>query len=205
MPSRRGRAQVERGRSTRLGRVAPQNGDWSRHTLAMDSELFIQLLGVFGLGSLLTMAVSMREQKRQFRASVITAVGRVEDARWASEASSNFSTAAHELQTAALMAGLPREVVQAYLILAQAAFSESWADFEEKGVEGLYPGSIHPDHSNIVRRAAELIIQQVWSPWRSLLWWRRGEALKLVAEAERIPKFARRVAAGKTLWGVAAD
>ena len=166
----------------------------------MNAALLIQLLGAFGLGSLLVLAINLREQRRQFRADVLTALGRSERERWATDGKSNFTEAAHELQNAALLAGLRRQPVLAYLVLAQAALNESLDDYDQKGGHPeLYPGSMNASHADLVRRAAEEIVRLVWNPWRTLAW-RRKEPGRILEEAERLPAFAQRVALARKVW-----
>ena len=86
-----------------------------------------------------------------------------------------FRIGAHDLETAALIARVPRPAVKQYILLAEAARSYSLDDYEDKdGDEDMGAGAIHRDLATVVEESAEVITQLAWNPWVSRAKYRKS-------------------------------
>lgn len=132
----------------------------------VDIANLVSLAGALGLGSVLGQFLMAGGQRRQTRAEVLRALGDVESSRWAGDEkpAMPFSVAMRELDTAALLARVPREAVVHYKLLAQAGF---WASVEswEQYPDPEFGGGIETDLATIIREAAAEISSLVWRPW----------------------------------------
>lgn len=121
------------------------------------------LLGTLGIGSVAGQYVTSAKDRRSARAEVLNALGAVESARWAphTEGAPSFRDAARALQTAALVARVPRALLVEYLQLAQAA---CWRSFEkwEEDPDPEYGGGISADFADAVRQAARSLSDVIW-------------------------------------------
>ncbi len=122
------------------------------------------LLGALGVGSVAGQYLSGAKDRRSARAEVLNALSAVESARWAphTEGEPSFRVAAHQLQTAALVARVPRALLVEYLQLAQAASWLSILDWED-GPDSEFAGSINTEFSNAVRQAARSLSDVIWA------------------------------------------
>lgn len=155
----------------------------------MDAALLVQLLGVFGLGSIFAQALSTVGERRKYRADVLHALGRTERARWhpRPDGELSFQDLARELETAALLAGVPQSVVRTYVVVAHAASLESSDSYDE------YPdqegGSISTDHADAARSGARILAEVAWHPWLAGFSARR-RAARLTKVVEGLPDFS---------------
>jgi hypothetical protein len=102
--------------------------------------------------------------RRELRAKVLDGLATVERERWASsEDRSAFRAAIVQLRGAGLVAGLDRELLDAYVVAAAACFGRSLRSWEESGgdPEG---GTISMPLSYYVRDCAEAVRAYVWHP-----------------------------------------
>jgi hypothetical protein len=108
-------------------------------------------------------------------------VADVETARWAGPGKREpFHPALRELDTAALLARIPRDAVTHYKLLAQAGYwvsAESW----EESPDPEWGGEIPATFANLIREAAGELSHLVWSPWLA----RRGLKRRIKARERR--------------------
>jgi hypothetical protein len=139
------------------------------------TQLLGGALGGALASSVLGPLIAQRRERRDVRADVLRAIGAVERARWAPFERDDFRATLIDLRSAALVAGVNREAVDRYVDLAQVAHQvsadtwEKWRD-EEGRSEGAIPGSL----SNLTTRAAMLLTDEVWHPYRRRWSIRRG-------------------------------
>jgi hypothetical protein len=103
----------------------------------MDLSGIGPIIGALGIGSLATQYLMAARSRRELRGAVLKELTAVERARWVGSAGCGdwreFRTALHSVETAALVARIPRRAVQHYLVFAQAARWLSEESFEERG------------------------------------------------------------------------
>lgn len=140
----------------------------------------VAVLGVLGVGSILGQYVGSAKDRRQARAGVLSALANTESGRWSGPdpkmSLDEFQTSLRELQTAALIARLPRDAVREYAVLAQAArwvSQESWEQAAEP-VDGSWGIDAHLAQG--VREAARAITVMAWTSRPTHAWrWRRAQ------------------------------
>ena len=147
----------------------------------------MSLIGALGFGSVIGQWFGAGKDRRSTRAAVLRAIPAVEHARWYREGSEKdgraLTQATRDLETAALIAKLPRPPVRLYVQLATASLLESNVDAEPRG-DPEY-GSINMQLSEVVLGAAALVSDTAWaSPLTRWFWLRR-----------RIRKLEREIAA----------
>lgn len=140
----------------------------------MDWEILGPLLGGLGIGSVVSTTISTYltsgQSRRTGRGAVLAALSEVEEARWVDPDDliqySTFQTRCRALETAALIARVPRDAVQHYLIYAHAArirSQENWDDHGAKEVGGF----VEPEVDKNARDAATALTNVIWRPWLS--------------------------------------
>lgn len=163
----------------------------------MEIANLISLLGVLGLGSVLTQFLMAGGQRRQTRAEVLRAIGDVESTRWAGgeEPSAPLHVTMRELDTAALLARVPREAVVHYKVLAQAGYwasVDSWEEYPDPE----FGGGIDSKFATIIREAASELSSLVWRPWVGRLGLKkrikRREARAAAVDNQRIVRYLKR-------------
>jgi hypothetical protein len=167
--------------------------------LATALPLVVSVLGVLGVGTIIGQWFAGGKDRRAARAAVLAELGEVEAARWArgddeSAERTAFQTAIRQLQTAALIARLPRRPVVLYsqLALVSLWYTRSQLDlYDDPEASGL-PG----DFALIVREAAEMISKAAWaSPATRWIWLpRRQRQVAGRAQAIEHPELARFIA-----------
>jgi hypothetical protein len=140
-----------------------------------------------GVGSLLTQAVSRSGERRTLRAKVREELWNVEVLRWAVEAdqettqkqSADLRSARRRLHSAAMLAHLPRELIEKYDQLALAALASS-KDSLARGEPNGVPGVVN----DCVLAAYGLICDLLWRPTITRLTypWRFKKLRKIVSE-----------------------
>jgi hypothetical protein len=131
-----------------------------------DLNAAVSAIGGLGAGSVLAQYLSAGKDRRSSRATALEALGQVEDSRWVPrpKGAPSFALAARSLQTAALLAHVPRRLLTEYLVLSQAAYWMSNKAFNE----GRYPedegGAINAELSRAVREAAQGLADILWAP-----------------------------------------
>jgi hypothetical protein len=129
------------------------------------------LIGALGIGSVLGTWLTGGQARREVRSKVLAALAETEQKRWAGDGNYHeFNIAVRRLETAALVARVPRKVVLHYVVLAQTANYLSRENYEELGGdEDMGAGAINGYYAGHVRDAAEIITLCVWRPWWSKL------------------------------------
>lgn len=156
------------------------------------------VVGALGVGSVAGQFVGGSRDRRQSRAAVLAALSDVESARWVSgESTKGFIAAARDLQTAALIARLPRDPVHEYVALAQAAWWQSVADAEDNpGRE--FVGSVDGFLAEAVEAAARGIAGMAWSSRLRRRWIWRRTAKAIAANLERVQSLGAQRAVERT-------
>ena len=123
------------------------------------------LLGTLGIGSVVGQYLSDAKDRRTARAEVLHALSVVESARWAPrlEGEPSFRDASRQLQTAALIARVPRRLLVEYLTLAQAAAWLSAESWRESGGDE-YGNGIDGYLGDSVRFGAQGLADLIWAP-----------------------------------------
>lgn len=128
------------------------------------------LLGGLGAGSIISQYANSGKARRELRSAVLEAIVRLEQERWAHEHDSadypKYIAALRGLETAALVARIPRDAVLHYVVFADTARRLSEDEFREFD-DDLWAGPIDGYFDNLVRDSARLLTTLVWSPWRS--------------------------------------
>lgn len=144
----------------------------------------VAILGVLGVGSILGQYIGSSKDRREARAQVLGALSDAERGRWIGTdgpiARSEFETSVRKLQTAALIARLPRDAAWEYAVLSQAA---RWASEEawEQDPDPETGGGIDKYLADANREAATAISALAWS-WGPTQTWRWRRAKKRIDE-----------------------
>lgn len=168
----------------------------------LDTSSVVSVLGALGIGSFVGQYLIGSQQRREVRGAVLRHLEQAESARWAGEAhppgSPTLQTAMRDLETAALIARIPRKAVMHYKLLAYTGWFLS-SDDAEQNPDAEYAGGINGDFANIIRAAAGEVSRLVWSPWlgRLGLTTRLNAQLKAVdaiddAGVKNLLKYARK-------------
>ncbi|HEY0227316.1 MAG TPA: hypothetical protein VGC05_13195, partial [Mycobacterium sp.] len=133
----------------------------------MDVLQWVPLLGALGVGSVIGNYIGAGSARREVRSGVLKSMAATESRRWAGTSDyRDFVIAVRDLETAALIARVPRHAVRHYLVLAEAARHLSDASFEQfGGGDELGAGGIDGYFADVVRAAAEAITRLAWRPW----------------------------------------
>jgi hypothetical protein len=125
-------------------------------------------LGGAALQSVLDPLLGQRHLRRDLRANVVRAVARVEERRWATARQESFGEAVIELRTAALVAGLQREPMEAYVEIASGAraLAERTA-IRHDNEPALRGGLIPTEMGDLAQHAATLLVSIAWHPYRT--------------------------------------
>jgi hypothetical protein len=126
----------------------------------VDLSAIATLIGGLGIGSTVAGYLTSGQSRREVRGAVLQRLADVETARWVGPPDAidypTFRSACHALETAALIARVPRDAVQHYLRYARAARMSSqsnWDRYAETEVGGFIVGEL----SEVVSDAAELL------------------------------------------------
>lgn len=153
----------------------------------MDVLQWVPLLTALGISGLIVGWAGAGKARREVRSGVLKALAATESSRWANGVNyREFNTAIRELETAALVARVPRNAIQHYSVLAEAARRLSDDSYEEHdGDEEMGAGAINGYYANLVRDGAEIITRLAWHPVRSRV--RLTKDLKfLIAQVEEL-------------------
>lgn len=131
----------------------------------MDVETIASVLGLLGLGSILTQYVSGGSQRRQARSEVLRALSRAESSRWEGPSDHPvFGDSMRELEVAAPIARLPQVTISHYILLASVGRSISAQRWEEEG-DPEFGGAIPSDLADLVTDAACDVAKLAWHPF----------------------------------------
>jgi hypothetical protein len=121
------------------------------------------------VGGVLGPFVMASKERRQARAHVAERLETVERSRWALDGvtKAEFRTARTDFAAAALVARVPRTIVERYVELAKLArrLSDRSAE-DESGSE--HGGGIPSEIDWLVKDAARMVTAHVWAPTRAL-------------------------------------
>ena len=140
----------------------------------------VTILGALGVGSIFGQYLIGGQQRREIRSRVLSALEKLEDVRWSEGpgTQSRFPEARHQLETAALIARVPRHVVSHYILLAEAAWRMSERHWEEKP-DLPESGAIDIVYANLVTEAAGDLAHCAWSPWFAITLTKRRAAKRM--------------------------
>lgn len=145
--------------------------------MSLDALQFVSgALGGALVSATIAPLIAQRHERRDLRANVLRAISHVERTRWAPTNWNEFRDAVVTLRAAALVAAANREVVDYYLVLAQIAYAESTNDFDET-IDPDYTGGLDSRFADLVRDAAETLVDHLWRPIRK----RRAVKIALAA------------------------
>jgi hypothetical protein len=126
-------------------------------------------VGGLGVGSAIGTWFGAGRARREVRSDVLKALATTESKRWAEDPDSHdypeFVTAVRGLETAALIARLPRRAVLHYVVLADAARHLSGDSVDYLPAENDFWGPIDGRFDTLVRDAAEVLTGLTWRPW----------------------------------------
>lgn len=147
----------------------------------MATELWQVVVGGV-LGGVAAPYLTSARDRREARARVAEALGHLEQQRWAFNGSQeDFRTALTAFTGAALVAGLPRGVVERHEHFAGVARWLSQQDYESQP-DSHFAGAVPSRVADLVKAHLVLVRRHVWSPWRARLGYRR--AVRDLARAE---------------------
>lgn len=142
------------------------------------------ILGGLGVGSVLGQYVGSSKDRREARARVLSALADAEESRWAGPDNATtlgeFIESVRKLQTAALIARLPRDAVREYAILARTArwvSEQAW----ERTPDPDTGGGVDLYLADATREAATAISTLAWS-WVVSHFWRWCRAQKRISK-----------------------
>jgi len=137
----------------------------------------VAILGVLGVGSILGQYIGSSKDRREARAGVLTALADAESSRWVgpdAKTLDEFHSSMRKLQTAALIARLPRDAVEQYAVLGQAARWYSQTAWEQNP-DPETGGRVEEHLAKAVEEAARAVAAIAWSPGLGRTWrWRRA-------------------------------
>lgn len=137
----------------------------------MDLATFLSILTALGAGSVIGTWYGAGQTRREVRSAILKAIAMTEKERWAEDPDSadypEFVTAVRDLETAALIARIPRRSVRHYVVLAEAARGLSDASVYFDPADQSFFGGIDGYFDTLVRDTAELLARLAWSPWIS--------------------------------------
>lgn len=139
----------------------------------MDVSTLASLLAALGTGGAIGQYVGAAGARREIRSAFLRAIAIVEEARFSRAPNGEdfpaFVTAIRDLETAGLLARIPRRAVQHYVVLARAARYSSGDAVEFDPVDQEFWGSIAPSFDTLLRDTAEILTRLAWNPWKSQL------------------------------------
>jgi hypothetical protein len=156
-----------------------------------DLALIASILTAAGVGSVVGTLVTQSRDRRGSRARVLAAIAAVQDEEWRRPLSFRpFYAALHELNQAALIAGLPRSLLREYVAAASAmlhhVYNEQQADVQPRTLpEGL---------ADYQSAAAAAMISMTWHPILGRLRW--------PFISRRLRRRSRRLAISDTIEGL---
>ena len=146
----------------------------------------LQLLGAGSVGAVVTQYVGAGPERRQARAAVRSAMTELDEAVWSHGDITEWGRlrrAVHTFESAAMIAGVPREVSSWYVTTRVAFYYESKRSYEQHP-DPDYGGGISTQYARGLNEAANVVHRALWHPQRSRFLWRRWlKAAKATAQA----------------------
>jgi hypothetical protein len=136
-----------------------------------DLVAVLQLLGAGSVGAVVAQYVSAAPERRQARAAARTAMTALEEAVWSQgdpEEWRRLRRAVHTFESAAMIAGVPRDVSEWYTRTRVAFYLESRRSYEQRP-DPEYGGGLTTRHVRGLNAASEVVYQALWHPQRSRL------------------------------------
>lgn len=133
------------------------------------ATIIVSILSSLGIGSALGQFLAGGRDRREVRSHVLAMIEAVERARWKPHYSS-LHHAIRNLESAGLVARLPRAQINRYTTLARS-LPKHLRDSGDPEI-GFY---IHPDNqegndvAEQARAAAKDLVDLIWAPWRTQL------------------------------------
>lgn len=144
----------------------------------MDFSELVQLLGAVGVGGIVVQYLSRSAERRQARGQVREALSEVERLRWTFDLRVDdwreFRGALRSFVSAALVAGMPRRLVDRYERMAQVSRSVTARMLKAQNVTSADQVTINAELSECIERTHELVADYLWRPVRSRLLLKRG-------------------------------
>lgn len=130
-------------------------------------QIIPSIVGGGFIGSLATHYLTTGRERREIRSEVLHKLSDTEQKRWAGlYKRDQFRDALRDLETAALIARLPRDLVLLYKLLAQTARNLSEADIEDDPTKHeAFAGGIDGKFATIVRDTAADMSRAIWAPF----------------------------------------
>jgi len=139
----------------------------------MDVSTLASILAALGAGGVIGQYVGGAGARREIRSAFLKTIAAVEEARVCKAPNGEdypaFVTAIRDLETAGLLARIPRRAVQHYVVLARAARYSSSDAVGFDPVEIEFWGSIPRSFNAVLRDTAEILARLAWSPWKGQL------------------------------------
>ncbi|WP_143066027.1 hypothetical protein [Streptomyces sp. CC53] len=158
----------------------------------------LQLLGAGSVGAVVTQYVGAGPERRQARAAVRSAMTELDEAVWSQGETDEWPRlrkGLHAFESAAMVAGVRREVSDWYVTTRIAFFYESRRSYEQHP-DTDFGGGIVSRYVRGLNEANYVVYQALWHPQRSrFLWRRRLKAAKTAARtaAADSPSLLRRL------------
>ena len=134
----------------------------------MDLNELAQLLGAGGVGGIVTQYISRGVERRQARGSVREALSEVERLRWTFDLKDNevreFRRALRSFASAALVAGMPRRLVDRYEHMAQVSRFATRLKLEGQNVTSADHMTLDVEFEQCVEKAHQLVADYLWRP-----------------------------------------
>lgn len=157
------------------------------------------LATALGVGGIIGQWYGAGKDRRTARAAVLQELAAVERARWWTVEHgadwSKLELTIRNLQSAALIARVPRSAVMPYSQLATAAFQASCDEAEERG-DPDYAG-IPTEIADAVREAAEVVSRAAWSPpatrwlWLHMRLWANQRRVNAITDEDTKRRISR--------------
>ena len=165
------------------------------------TEVVSGAVGGAVIQSIIAPALLNSRARRDLRAQVLRRIGDVERRRWVPRTWDELNESLAGLTADALVANMPRDLVDIYAAASRASLLASEASAEED-IEGN--GYIPSRLADFCRACSEAIVRAAWHPHRSR--WVPGSRLtQLVLEIEHLPAVLDQLAARRPDLAVAGD
>jgi hypothetical protein len=132
-----------------------------------DISTILQLLAAGGVGGLIVQYVGKGPDRRAARADVRKALSAVEIGRWntpADREQDDFSDQLRTLMTSAMVAQLPRSVVDRYIYAAQAARAALVEARKAEPDLASYRVGLSREINDYVNAVRDLLVDHLWRP-----------------------------------------
>lgn len=134
----------------------------------MDLNELAQWLGAGGVGGIVTQYISRGVERRQARGSVRDALSEVERLRWTFDLKDDevieFRRALRSFASAALVAGMPRRLVDRYEHMAQVSRFATRLKFQNQNVTSAEHMTLDAELEQCVEKAHQLVADYLWHP-----------------------------------------